>query len=152
MIEKLELKIKRISDSYADVPLPAYATPEAAGMDIRAAIDDEYILRPGEYSMISTNISVEIPKGYEIQVRPRSGLAAKHGVTILNVPGTIDSDYRGEIKVILINHGKEPFTIKKGERIAQLVLSKIYHASLVEVDDLTETQRSAGGFGHTGRT
>ena len=144
MIEKLELKIKRISDSYADVPLPAYATPEAAGMDIRAAIDGEY--------MIPTNISVEIPKGYEIQVRPRSGLAAKHGVTVLNAPGTIDSDYRGEVKVILINHGKEAFTITRGERIAQLVLSKIYHASLVEVDNLTETLRSEGGFVHTVRT
>jgi dUTP pyrophosphatase len=147
----LELKIKRISDSYSDVALPAYATPEAAGMDIRAAIQDEYVLRPGEYGMIPTNISVEIPKGYEIQVRPRSGLAAKHGVTILNAPGTIDSDYRGEVKIILINHGKESFTIKRGERIAQLVLSKIYHAALIEVDNLNVTQRNEGGFGHTGR-
>ncbi len=152
MIEKLELKIKRLSNLFNDVELPAYATPEAAGMDIRAAIESEYILNPGAYALIPTNISVEIPAGYEIQVRPRSGLAAKHGVTILNAPGTIDSDYRGEVKIILINHGKEPFVITRGERIAQLVLSKVYHASLVEVDVLNSTIRNEGGFGHTGRT
>ncbi len=151
MIEKLELKIKRLSGLFDDVDLPAYATPEAAGMDIRAAIESEYTLRPGEFGLIPTNISVEIPTGYEIQVRPRSGLAAKHGVTILNAPGTIDSDYRGEVKIILINHGKEAFVIKRGDRIAQLVLSKVYHASLVEVDDLNLTSRNEGGFGHTGR-
>lgn len=152
MIEKIEVKIKRLTGLFNDVELPVYATPEAAGMDVRAAIESEYTLNPGEYGLISTNISVEIPKGYEIQVRPRSGLAAKHGVTILNAPGTIDSDYRGEVKIILINHGKEPFVIKRGERIAQLVLSKVYHASLVEVDDLNSTIRNEGGFGHTGRT
>jgi dUTP pyrophosphatase len=152
MIEKVEVKIKRITDAFNDVPLPAYSTPEAAGMDVRAAIDNDYILKPGEYGLIPTNISVEIPPGYEIQVRPRSGLAVKHGVTILNAPGTIDSDYRGPVGIILINHGKDAFTIKRGERIAQLVLSKIYHASFVEVEDLNKTLRDEGGFGHTGRT
>lgn len=152
MIEKVEVKIKRITDAFNDVPLPAYATPEAAGMDIRAAIENDYTLKPGEYGLIPTNISVEIPAGYEIQVRPRSGLAAKHGVTILNAPGTIDSDYRGEVKILLINHGKESFVIKRGERIAQLVLSKVYHASLIESEDLNTTIRNEGGFGHTGKS
>ena len=152
MIEEIEIKIKRISDLYGDIQLPSYATPEASGMDIRAAVEEVFVLPAGEYGMVPTNISVEIPEGYEIQVRPRSGLAAKNGVTVLNSPGTIDSDYRGEVKIILINHGKESFVIKRGDRIAQLVVSKVYRASLDEVKDLNETLRNEGGFGHTGKT
>ena len=133
--------------------LPAYETIGSAGMDVRAAVteEDPIMLQPGERAMIPTGLSVAIPQGYEIQVRPRSGLAAKHGLTCLNTPGTIDSDYRGEIKVILINLGQEAFTIQRGERIAQLVLAPVTQLAWEEVDSLDETERGAGGFGSTGR-
>lgn len=150
-MESIKLKIKRISDEFSDIPLPHYATEGSAGMDIRAALKETEILNPGDIKLISTNLSVEIPVGYEIQVRPRSGLAAKHGIGILNSPGTIDSDYRGEIKVILFNFSKEPFEIKSGERIAQLVIAKVYKAEVEESSELEETQRGEGGFGHTGK-
>lgn len=151
MDDIVEIKVKRISSSFDDIPLPAYATPGSSGMDIRAAVADELVIHPKEIILIPTNLSVEIPSGYEIQVRPRSGLAANHGIGILNSPGTIDSDYRGEIKIILINLGKEDFIIKRGDRIAQLVVSKVYSAKLINKSNLNESHRGEGGFGHTGK-
>ncbi|KCZ97507.1 deoxyuridine 5'-triphosphate nucleotidohydrolase [Hyphomonas polymorpha PS728] len=138
---------------FAGLDLPAYETAGSAGMDVRAAVPDRepVVLAPGQRAMVPTGLSVAIPEGYEIQVRPRSGLAAKHGLTCLNTPGTIDSDYRGEIKVILINLGAEPFTIQRGERIAQLVLAPVTRLAWSQVDQLSETARGAGGFGSTGR-
>lgn len=146
----MEIKIKRIDEKFKDVQLPEYATKGSAGMDVRAAVDDEIILSAGKIKMVPTNLSVEIPEGYEIQVRPRSGLAAKFGIGIVNSPGTIDSDYRGEIKIIMINFGEEDFKIMRGDRIAQIVISKVCQADLVEVNILKETRRGEGGFGHTG--
>ena len=136
----------------ADLPLPAYETAHAAGMDLRAAVpaDEPLSLRPGERHAVPTGLAIAIPPGFEGQVRPRSGLALRHGVTCLNSPGTIDADYRGEVKVILINHGTEPFTIRRGDRIAQLLISAVVQASWREVDSLDETARGAGGFGSTG--
>lgn len=133
--------------------LPAYETADAAGMDLRAAVpeQDPVVLAPGERAMIPTGLTMALPSGYEAQVRPRSGLAAKHGITCLNSPGTIDADYRGEVKVILINLGKEPFVIQRGERIAQMVIAPVTRAELTMVDQLDDTQRGAGGFGSTGR-
>ena len=145
------LKFKRISSSLNDIPLPKYSTKGSAGMDIFAAADDVIKIKPGSIELIPTNLSVEIPEGFELQVRPRSGLAAKHGIGILNSPGTIDSDYRGEIKIILINLGKEDFKINPGDRVAQLVLAKVYKANVVQSSDLNNTERGTGGFGHTGK-
>lgn len=149
-MEKVSVNILRIDEKYADIELPVYTSPGAAGADIRAAVDEPVILQPGAFGLIPTNLKVEIPVGYELQVRPRSGLAAKNGVTVLNTPGTIDSDYRGEVKVILINFGKEPFPVQRGERIAQLVLSKVHTADFIVTESLTETERNAGGFGSSG--
>ncbi|MFO7444903.1 MAG: dUTP diphosphatase [Ignavibacteriaceae bacterium] len=151
MTDKVSVKIKRLSEEYADIPLPSYSTHGSAGMDIRAAVKDEIIIKAGEVILVPTNLSVEIPGGYEIQVRPRSGLAVKHSIGILNSPGTIDSDYRGEIKIIMMNFSKEDFKIARGERIAQLVLSKVYLADFIETDNLQESKRGEGGFGHTGK-
>ena len=131
------------------LPLPSYATPGAAGMDVVAAEDLD--LQPGQRHAVATGFRVAIPEGYEIQVRPRSGLAFKHGITVPNTPGTIDSDYRGELKVLLINHGTESFPVRRGERIAQLVPAVVIKAAFEEVDELCETTRGAGGFGSTGR-
>jgi dUTP pyrophosphatase len=133
--------------------LPAYETADAAGMDLRAAIEDAapVTLAPGHRAMIPTGLTIALPPGYEAQVRPRSGLAAKHGITCLNSPGTIDADYRGEVKVILINLGQEPFVIKRGERIAQMIIAPVTRAELKVVTELDETKRGAGGFGSTGR-
>ncbi len=131
--------------------LPQYQTHGSAGMDLRAFLSEEVNILPGSYELIPTGLMMEIPEGYEAQVRPRSGLALKHGVTVLNSPGTIDSDYRGEVKVILINHGKEPFGVKNGDRIAQLIFARAEQAEWLEVTELTETARSAGGYGHTGK-
>jgi dUTP pyrophosphatase len=130
------------------LPLPSYATPGAAGMDVVAAEDLD--LPPGQRHAVATGFKVAIPHGYEIQVRPRSGLAFKHGISVPNTPGTIDSDYRGELKILLINHGSEPFAIRRGERIAQLVPAAVTLASFDELDELCETERGAGGFGSTG--
>ena len=152
MHEEIKIKIKRLSADYANIPLPHYATPGSAGMDIRAAVKEDIFLEPGKVELVSTNISVEIPLGFEIQVRPRSGLAANHSIGILNSPGTIDSDYRGEVKIILMNFGKENFKISAGDRIAQLIVSKIYNAKIEEVDDLNSSKRGDGGFGHTGKS
>lgn len=131
------------------LPLPAYATEHAAGMDVVAA--EAVVLVPGARHAVATGIAIAIPEGFEVQVRPRSGLALKHGVTCLNTPGTIDADYRGEVKVILANLGSEPFEVKRGERIAQLVPAAVQRAAFVEVAELDETARGAGGFGSTGR-
>jgi dUTP pyrophosphatase len=137
----------------AGLPLPAYQTAEAAGLDLMAAVPDAepMTLAPGRYALVPTGLAIALPPGYEAQVRPRSGLAAKHGVTVLNSPGTIDADYRGEIKVILINHGAVPFVIKRGERVAQMVIAPVVQAALVPVATLSATDRGAGGFGSTGR-
>lgn len=133
--------------------LPAYETAGAAGMDLRAAVLDAepVTLAPGKRAMIPTGLTIALPPGYEAQIRPRSGLAAKHGLTCLNSPGTIDADYRGEIKVILINHGEDAFVIKRGERIAQMVIASVIQGALEVVTTLDETKRGAGGFGSTGR-
>ena len=152
MNQFIEIKIKRLKQEFDDIPLPSYATAGSAGMDIRAATENEIVIEPNSIFLVPTNLSVEIPVGYEIQVRPRSGLAANHGIGILNSPGTIDSDYRGEIKIILINLSKEKFTIKRGDRIAQLVISKVYSANLIESKDLNHSHRGKGGFGHTGKS
>lgn len=131
--------------------IPEYATESSAGMDLRANIEESVILKPLERAMISTSIFIELPTGYEAQVRPRSGLAAKNGITVLNTPGTIDADYRGEIKVILVNLSNQDFEIKDGERIAQMIIAKHERIDWQEVETLSETQRGEGGFGHTGR-
>ncbi|HEX9250939.1 MAG TPA: dUTP diphosphatase [Ignavibacteriaceae bacterium] len=151
MSDEIKIKVKRLSEDYLDVPLPHYATTGSAGMDVRAAIKNDVIIEPGKVELIPTDISVEIPSGYEIQVRPRSGLAANHSIGILNSPGTIDSDYRGEVKIILMNFGKEDFKVSKGDRIAQLIVSKVYSAKIEEVNDLNSSHRGEGGFGHTGK-
>jgi dUTP pyrophosphatase len=133
--------------------LPAYQTAHAAGLDLLAAVpaDAPLVLAPGRYAMVPTGLTIALPEGYEAQVRPRSGLAAKHGVTVLNAPGTVDADYRGEVAVLLINHGPEPFTIRRGERIAQMVIAPVVRADFVSVTELSSTDRGAGGFGSTGR-
>ena len=133
--------------------LPAYQTAHAAGLDLLAAVpaDAPLVLAPGKHAMVPTGLTIALPKGYEAQVRPRSGLAARHGVTVLNAPGTVDADYRGEVAVLLINHGPEPFTIRRGERIAQMVIAQVARADFVSVTELSSTDRGAGGFGSTGR-
>jgi dUTP pyrophosphatase len=133
--------------------LPAYQTAHAAGLDLLAAVPDQapLVLAPGRHAMVPTGLAIALPPGYEAQVRPRSGLAAKHGVTVLNAPGTVDADYRGEINVLLINHGAAPFTIRRGERIAQMVIAPVARAELMVATALPETARGAGGFGSTGR-
>ena len=151
MTEPVIIKFKRLRKNLAEIPLPFYSTSGSAGMDVHAGIEEPSILKPGEVELVRTNLSVEIPAGFEIQVRPRSGLATKHGIGILNSPGTIDSDYRGEVKIILMNFGKKDFIIKPGERIAQLIVARVYTAQLTEVKELNNTSRGEGGFGHTGR-
>lgn len=131
--------------------LPAYETASSAGMDLRAFVEADVVLKPFERKLIPTGLYIELPEGYEAQIRPRSGLAIKSGITVLNSPGTIDADYRGEIKVILINFSKDEFTIKSGDRICQMVIAKHEKAEFVEVNEISETERGAGGFGHTGK-
>lgn len=149
--KKLEdfMQVKIINKSSND--LPVYETINSAGMDLRAFIEEEVILMPLERKLIPTGLFIELPEGYEAQIRPRSGLAIKSGITVLNSPGTIDSDYRGEIKVILINLSNEKFSIKNGDRICQMIISKHENINLVEVQVLNETDRGSGGFGHTGK-
>ncbi len=144
------VKITRLHDKYNDLPLPHYATDGSAGMDIYAAVDEPITIDPQSTVLIPTNIVIELEVGYECQVRSRSGLAIKNGIFALNAPGTIDSDYRGEVKIILSNFGKEPFVVSRGDRIAQLVFAKYEKATFVEVSELSETKRGAGGFGSTG--
>ena len=142
--------IKQLPGS-EDLPLPRYMTPHAAGMDLYAAVTDDVTLAPGERSLVPAGIAIALPEGCEAQIRPRSGLAIKNGITLLNAPGTIDADYRGEIKIIMANLGQEPFTVRRGERIAQMVVAPVLTATLSAVDELPETERNSGGFGHTGR-
>ena len=149
MPEQLKIKIKKIFGA-EDLPLPSYQTEHSAGMDLLAAVDGELVVPSGKWALVPTGISIELPVGYEAQVRPRSGLAAKHGISLVNAPGTVDADYRGEIKVILINFGEEPFIIKRGDRIAQMVINEVVRAELVHVEELNGTKRGDGGFGHTG--
>jgi dUTP pyrophosphatase len=150
MRDKIKIKIKRLSKNFLDVSLPSYLTTDSSGMDVRAAVVEPLTLHSFETKIIPTDFAIEVPSGYEAQIRPRSGLAAKNFITILNTPGTIDSDYRGEVRIILTNLGKEDFTINRGDRIAQMIISKVEKAVLVEVDELNNTHRSSGGFGHSG--
>lgn len=151
MSETPQIKVQ-ILDHGRGLALPAYETPEAAGMDLRAALgeDEKLVLAPGAHAMVPTGLAIALPKGFEAQVRPRSGLAAKNGITVLNTPGTIDSDYRGEVKIILINLGEAEFTIKRDMRVAQMIVAPVVQATLQPVEVLDETQRGAGGFGSTG--
>jgi len=144
------LELKRLEHG-RDLPLPAYQSILAAGLDLLAAVDGTITLAPGARALVPTGLAMALPAGFEAQVRPRSGLAAKHGVTVLNTPGTIDADYRGEVKVILINLGDGPFEISRGDRIAQMVIAPVLQADIVEVEVLSETERGSGGFGSTGR-
>ncbi len=152
MSAKVTVELQRLPHAEG-LPLPAYQTAEAAGLDLMAAVPDgePLTLAPGKYAMVPTGLAIALPPGHEAQVRPRSGLAAKHGVTVLNSPGTIDADYRGEIRVILINHGEAPFVIRRGERIAQMVIAPVVQAALVPAVTLSQTDRGGGGFGSTGR-
>ena len=145
----LSVQIKPL-ENFGDLPLPKFETALAAGADLRAALDADLVLEPGARALIPTGFAMALPAGYEAQIRPRSGLAYKHGITCLNTPGTIDADYRGEVKVLLINHGQEPFTITRGERIAQMVIAAITQPAFVSVEILDDTVRGAGGFGSTG--
>ncbi len=145
------IRFKRLRpEQDADIPLPMYMTPQAAGMDIYVALETEKTLEPGTIFLASTGFAMAIPSGYEAQIRPRSGLAVRHGIGLINAPGTIDADYRGEVMVALINLGNAPYTIRRGDRIAQMVIQRVFQARLEVVEDLDETLRNAGGFGHTG--
>ena len=148
-MSKVAVEVKQLPHGHG-LPLPHYATEHAAGVDLPAAVDKAIALAPGAYAMVPTGLAVALPAGFEAQVRPRSGLAAKNGVTVLNSPGTIDADYRGEIKVVLINHGEEPFTVERGMRIAQMVVAPVTSVNWLAVDSLDETARGEGGFGSTG--
>ncbi|NKB20453.1 MAG: dUTP diphosphatase [Alphaproteobacteria bacterium] len=145
----VSVAVKRLPHN-ADLPLPAYESAAAAGMDLPAAVEQNLVLAPGERALVPTGLAIALPDGYEAQVRPRSGLAARNGVTVLNTPGTVDADYRGEVKVILVNLGNEDFTIERGMRIAQMVIAPVVQASMQEADELPETARGEGGFGSTG--
>jgi dUTP diphosphatase len=148
--DNLIIKVKRLENCPKDLPLPGIQTTGAAGHDVCANLDGEFVLNPGERTAVPTGIAISVPFGYEVQVRPRSGLCLKHGIILPNSPGTIDSDYRGELKVLMMNLGDGPFIIRRGDRIAQLVVGRVVPVSWLEVDELDETQRSDGGFGHTG--
>lgn len=137
-------------DHAKDLPLPNYESVSAAGMDLRAAVESPLVLQPGERALIPTGMQLALPQGYEAQIRPRSGLAIRNGITMLNAPGTIDADYRGEVKVIAINHGQEKFIVNHGDRIAQMVIAPVTQFPMVEVNELDETERGKGGFGSTG--
>lgn len=145
----MNIQIKKLSNA-KDLPLPAYATHDSAGMDLRAAVEREVIIEPGTTLLIPCGIAIAVPVGFEAQIRPRSGLAASHSITIPNSPGTIDPDYRGELKVLLLNSGDKPFVVKRGMRIAQMVIAPVGRAEWQEVEYLPETTRSVGGYGHTG--
>jgi len=145
----IEMKVIRLPHG-ADLPLPEYHSPQAAGLDLVAAVPADLIIQPGQRALVPTGIAIALPPGSEAQVRPRSGLAARHGVTVLNTPGTIDADYRGEIQVILINLGDAPYVVRRGARIAQLVIAPVLHATISESSELSGTKRGGGGFGSTG--
>jgi len=146
------IKIRRLHpEQDADIPLPEYMTPQSAGMDVRTAVENDVHLAPGDIRLIPTGLAMAIPNGFEVQVRPRSGLAFRHGIGLINSPGTIDADYRGEVRIPVINLGQEPYTIRRGDRIAQLIVSRVYQSHFEVVDVLDETTRNDGGFGHTGK-
>lgn len=147
----MKIQFKRLSHA-KDLPLPSYETEYAAGMDIRAALEKPITLQPGARQLIPSGLKMAVPKGYEAQMRPRSGLAYRHGITMLNTPGTIDADYRGELKMLIVNLGKEPFTINHGDRIAQMIIAPVIQAEVAEVKTLPGTERGDGGFGSTGVT
>jgi dUTP pyrophosphatase len=146
----MNVKVTRLDKNFNDLPLPAYASGGSAGMDVYAAVESALTVEPGAIVLVPTSIAIALERGFECQVRSRSGLALKHGIFALNAPGTIDSDYRGEVKIILANFGKESFEINRGDRIAQLVIARYEHINWEEVDSLDETERGAGGFGSTG--
>jgi dUTP pyrophosphatase len=147
-MEKVKVCIQKFPGN-EDIPLPQYMTGQAAGMDIFAAVIDTEIILPGQRKKIATGIAIALPEGYEAQIRPRSGLALNKGITLLNSPGTIDADYRGEIGLIVINHGEEPFVVKRGMRLAQMVVQKVFQVNWIETSELSDTSRGDGGFGHT---
>jgi dUTP pyrophosphatase len=149
-VDLLEVPVVR-RPGCADIPIPAYQTDGAVGLDLPAAVEGDVVLQPGEFGLIPCGFSLAVPEGYEAQVRPRSGLAARYGISMVNTPGTIDPDYRGEVKVILINLGTEPFTVQRGMRVAQMLIVPVPRVRLIEVSELPPTARGAGGFGHTGR-
>jgi dUTP pyrophosphatase len=148
MVEEIAVSIRRLPRT-EDLPLPRYMTDQAAGMDLMAAVGEETTILPGERKLIPTGVTVAIPEGYEAEIRPRSGLALRHGVTLVNAPGTIDADYRGEVGVILINHGQAPFVVRRGDRIAQMVVHRICRVRWAVCGELSPTERGGGGFGHT---
>lgn len=148
-MKKIKINIRR-KESAKDLPVPSYATSGSSGVDLYADVEHDTVISPGEIKLISTGIYIELPEGYEAQTRPRSGLALKHGVTLVNTPGTIDSDYRGLINLIVTNLGKDDFIIKRGHRLAQMVIKEVTQAEFVEMEELGETERAHGGFGHTG--
>ena len=146
------IKIVRLRpDTDSDIPLPCYMTPQSAGMDLCAAIKKDLVINKGELSLIPTGFAIALPEGFEAQIRPRSGLAIKHGIGLINSPGTVDADYRGEIKIAVINLGGKPYTFHRGDRIAQMVIKKVYYAKLKVEEALDETRRNTGGFGYTGK-
>ena len=145
------IKFLRLRESDSDIPLPRYMTPHSAGMDIHTAITEELRLEKGDIALLPTGFAVALPAGYEAQIRPRSGLAVKHGIGLINSPGTIDADYRGEVMIAVINLGRQPYTFSRGDRIAQMVINRVHQVELQEVDHLDETHRNTGGFGHTGK-
>jgi len=152
VIATVRVEVRRLPHG-EDLPLPAYQSTGAVGLDLLAAVPEQtpLILSPGKSAIVPTGLTIALPSGYEAQIRPRSGLAARHGVTVLNAPGTVDADYRGEVSVLLINHGDAPFAIRRGERIAQMVIAPVAQAQLVAVDQLSTTDRGSGGYGSTGR-
>jgi len=149
-MSSLEVRIRRLPGN-TDLPLPAYQSKDAVGMDVHAAVAADVTMAPGEVAGIPCGFAIALPLGFEAQVRPRSGLAAKNAISVANTPGTIDPDYRGEVKVLLINHGKTPFVVTRGMRIAQMLVVPVPRVAWIEVDELPSTERGAGGFGHTGR-
>ena len=148
MMEKVEVSVRRMPGA-EDLPLPRYMSGQAAGMDLTAAVGEKVTILPGEREMIPTGVAIALPEGYEAEIRPRSGLAVRHGVTLVNSPGTIDADYRGEIMLILINHGQAPFVVRRGDRVAQMVVHRVCRVIWAACDVLSPTERGAGGFGHT---
>lgn len=149
-MEKLKVSVQQTLEG-KDLPLPQYMSSGAAGLDLVAAVTEEVVIEPGKIKLLPTGLMIALPEGYEAQIRPRSGLALKYGISMVNTPGTIDADYRGEIKIIMINHGEEPFLIKRGDRIAQMVINKIEQIEWIPVEQINDTSRGTGGFGHTGK-
>ena len=150
-IDQPKIKIRRLHpEKDSDIPLPRYMTPQSSGMDLCAAIEEDQVIAAGSIAVVPTGMAIALPPGFEAQIRPRSGLAFRHGISVINTPGTVDADYRGEIRIGLVNLGEKAYTVHRGDRIAQMIVQKIYRAELEVVDILEETERNEGGFGHTG--